>query len=175
MNVKEVIKIRRSIRKFKNIEITDDIIGEIIEAGRLAPSGCNAQPSRYLIIKDKESKEKLKENNIFAQDFVYQAPVIIICCTDLSVYKKSTDFDDTNKVRAIRDLSIASSYLDLRAVELGLGTCYIGDIDKVRVKEVLEISKDYIVLFALIFGYPDESPQARPRHDINEILIKYVL
>ncbi|MFH1222476.1 MAG: nitroreductase family protein, partial [Candidatus Micrarchaeota archaeon] len=112
MDVKKAIEQRRSIRKYQNTKVPDSIIRELIDAARLAPSGNNAQPSRYLIVKDKNTKKKLKENKIFEQEFVYSAPVIIVCCTDPNAYKKRIEeYDDQNEIRAIRDLSIASSFL----------------------------------------------------------------
>ncbi len=138
MDVIKAIEDRRSIRNYEDKEISDDLIREVIDAARLAPSGNNTQPSTYYAIKDSEIKSRLKENNVFAQDFVYTAPVIIVCCADPTKYTKHVEGrDSTNEMRAIRDLSIASSYLVLRATELGLGTCYVGWLKAEKIKEFL--------------------------------------
>jgi nitroreductase len=172
MDVKNAIEKRRSIRKYKDKDVPEYLIKQVIDAARLAPSGNNAQPSRYFIIKDDETKKMLKKNKIFMQGFVYEAPVTIVCCADPHAYKKSvTGFDMTNDTRAIRDLSIAASFLVLRATELGLGTCFVGWVDKEKIKDVLNIPKEYIVPYVITLGYPDEKPAKRPRKNIKEILL----
>ncbi len=144
---------------------------ELIKAARLAPSGNNTQPSRYFIVNSPAIKEKLKDKKIFKQDFVYTAPAIIICCADYSVYKEKVGgWDDLNKNRATRDLSISSGFLVLRAVELGLGTCYVGWIEKEKIKEVLNIPRNYIVPYVVTVGYPAEQPEPTPRKSIDESL-----
>ena len=101
MDVKEAISKRRSIRKYQRKEVPLDLIRELIDAARLAPSGSNAQPCRYYLVKDKETREKLKENQIFEQDFVYQAPVLIVCCSDLQSYRQGIKgWSEENENRA---------------------------------------------------------------------------
>jgi len=168
--VKKFIEGRRSIREYKDKAVSDDLIKEVIDAARLAPSGNNAQPSEYLVIKNSETKNKLRENRIFAQDFVYKAPVIIVCCTNPDAFVKSHKFDDYNNTRAVRDISIASSYLVLRATELGLGTCYIGWLDKEKIKGVLGIPKKCLVPYVITLGYSAEKPQMRQKKRLDEIV-----
>jgi len=182
MKVEEAIKTRRSIRKYQAKQVPDDLINELIEAARLAPSAYNAQPSRFFIIKDENLKEKLRENDVFKQPFVYDSPLIIICCADPDVYPKDRTGPVTNKAGevaggtgAVRDLAFASQNLVLRATELGLGTCYIGlfNRDKEEIKEVLNIPKSFILAFAIIAGYPNEKPNQTPRKKISEIILNH--
>ena len=174
MNVKTTIAKRRSIRKYKDKEVSNVLIKELINAARFAPSGNNAQPARYFIVKDKNIKSELKKNKIFKQDFVYSAPVIIVCCGNPKAYprvKFEAGFDDSFVIRAIRDVAIAAQNLVLRATELGLGTCYIGWRHKDRIKKVLGIPKNYVVPFVITVGYPDERMKTRPRKDLKELLL----
>jgi len=172
MDVKKAIEKRRSIRKYQDKEISDDLIKELIDAARLAPSGLNTQPSKYLVVKDSEIKNKLRENGIFSQDFVYQASAIIVCCADPGAYKeRSEKFDNPNEIRAIRDLSIASSFLVLRATELGLGTCYVGWINREKIRDILDIPRDYRIPYVITVGYPAEQPESTSRKNIDEILL----
>ncbi|MBW2990481.1 nitroreductase family protein [Candidatus Woesearchaeota archaeon] len=175
MDVKKAIAGSRSIRAYKDKPVSDDLIKELIDAARLAPSGNNAQPWMFKIIKSKQEKDELKKKKIFVQDFVYTAPVIIICCTNPNAFPKAKfvdGIDDPNKVRAIRDLSIACQNLVLRATELGLGTCYVGWMEKEKVKDVLGIPKHLIAPYAITVGYAAESPGPRPRKNVDEILLK---
>ena len=180
MEVQEAIKKRRSIRKYLAKEVPDDLINELIEAARLAPSAYNAQPWKFFIVKDAELKQKLKKENIFKQPFIYESPVIIICCANPDVYPKermesvySNPSVIAGEVGAVRDLSIACQNLVLRATELGLGTCYIGLVnrEKIKTKEILNIPKNYVVAFTIITGYPDENPKPTPRKNPEEIIM----
>lgn len=174
MGVKAIIIKRKSIRRYKNKNVSVALIKELINAARLAPSGRNAQPSKYFIVKDSDTKRKLKKGKIFKQDFAYKAPIIIICCGDPKAYPKAKfepGYDIPYKIKAIRDVSIAAQNLVLRATELGLGTCYIGWMHKERVKGILGIPKNYVVPFAITLGHPAENPKARPRKDLREFLL----
>ena len=174
MEVKDAIRNRRSVRKYQDKVVPEDILMELIEAARLAPSGNNTQPWKYKIISDTEEKELLKSNNIFKQDFVYTAPALILCCADPSKYpSKEFDkkLDDQNMMRAFRDLGISSQNLVLRATELGLGTCYIGWMDKPKIKEIFNLPDKYIVPYVITVGYPAENPAERQKKNIDEILL----
>jgi len=180
MTLKQIIEKRRSVRKFKDEKIQEDLVNELIDAARLAPSACNAQPTRFILIQDNKTKELLKENNIFRQAFVYDAPLIIVCLGDASVFPNETlkkhygsfDKEVLGDVGAIRDVAIATQNLVLMAIELGLGTCYIGLVDRKKIKEILEIPKNYVLPFVIVAGYPDESPKASARKSTKEIIIK---
>ncbi len=172
MDVKEAIAKRRSIRKYQRKEVSADLIREVVDAARLAPSASNAQPCRYYVIKDDETKERLKENQIFQQDFVYQAPVLIVCCSDVQSYRQGVKgWSEENEHRALRDLSIASAFLVLRATELGLATCYVGWMKKDKIKEVLDLPRSYMVPFVVAVGYGNEKPGPLPKRSMDEVLL----
>jgi nitroreductase len=181
MEVKKAIETRVSIRKFKDKEIPNALMYELLEAARFAPSAYNAQPWRFVIIKEKETKEALKKNDAFQQKFVYEAPVILICCADPEVFPNerlentySNPDEIANKVGAVRDLTIAVQNLILRAAELGLGTCYVGLIKRTTIKKILGIPEHYILPYLIILGYPDEAPKASPRKAQNDLIIKEI-
>jgi nitroreductase len=171
MDVKEAISKRRSIRKYQRKEVPLDLLRELIDAARLAPSGSNAQPCRYYLVRGNEAKEKLRENQIFQQDFVYQAPALIVCCSDVQSYPQGIKgWSEENENRALTDLSIASAFLVLRATELGLATCYVRWMKKDKIKDVLDIPRHYMVPFVIAVGYANEQPKPLPRKSIDEIL-----
>lgn len=181
MNVKEAIEKRRSVRKYTDEKIPENLVDELIEAARLAPSAYNAQPSRFVVAQTKEIKETFKKNNIFRQSFVYDAPLIIFCFGDPDVYPKdrlesiySNPQEIAGETGAVRDVSIAAQNLVLMASELGLGTCYIGLVARNKIKEILEVSANYVLPFVIIAGYPAENPAPTPRKNIKEIFIKKV-
>ena len=169
MEVHEAIKNRRSIRKYKDREISSQLINELLEAARLAPSAYNAQPWKFLVVNDKKIINELRENKIFFQDFVYNSPVIIICCADIDSYPVRAKDNFALRELAIGDLAFASENLILQATELGLGTCYIGLFDKEKIKKILNIPEKYIVKYAIIAGYSDEEPKPTPRKSLDDI------
>jgi len=89
LTVPETIQKRRSIRSFKQVSIPDEIIIEILEAARLAPSGSNSQPWRFVVVTDAEEKKELRRL-CFDQAFIEEAGVVIVFCADLSVYSGKT-------------------------------------------------------------------------------------
>ena len=155
MDFTDVIRSRRSIRKFKPDSVSDEMINEILEAARIAPSGSNLQPSRFIVVKSAGGREKLKECTPLP--FVHNAPVTIVCLADtgafsgrdarMSELREAGAFIDTPldgegfaqamKSRAVMSEADAAAYLKfnaaiaidhmtLRAVDLGLGSCWIG-------------------------------------------------
>jgi nitroreductase len=89
LNTKDAIEQRRSIRRFKPDPIPDEQIMALLDAARLAPSGSNAQPWRFKIVKDQGTKEKLAQAG-YNQAFIADAPVVIICCADIKGYLDGT-------------------------------------------------------------------------------------
>jgi len=169
MDVEEAINRRRSIRKWQDKEIPDEIINQLLDAARRAPSAHNVQSHRYFVAKTKDIS-KLVENGAFKRSFVGEAPLIIVCCADPSKYPESTEVDETPEHYAYIDLSIAASFLVLQATELGLGSVFIAWIYRDKIREVLNIPEGYIIPFVIPIGYPDENPPERPRKSLDEIV-----
>ena len=102
LTVAKAIRQRRSIRRFLEKPIPPEIIDQMLEAARLAPSGSNRQPWRFLVITDPEEKARLRQICL-DQAFIEQAPVVFVCCADLVAYsqpsrlKRAQEFID-NKV-----------------------------------------------------------------------------
>lgn len=85
LNVLEAIKARRSIRKFAPTDVPDEVIEQILEAARLAPSAGNRQPWRFVVVRDREVRKELREI-CMGQKFIEEAPVVIVCFGDLDSY-----------------------------------------------------------------------------------------
>jgi nitroreductase len=84
--LREIIFRRRSIRRFKSDPIPRDLVLELIEAARLAPSASNRQPWRFYVVADEVARERLRSSGAVQQKFVLEAPVCIVCCADMSLY-----------------------------------------------------------------------------------------
>jgi nitroreductase len=166
MSVLEVIQKRRSLRKYKGNSIPEDVLQRVLEAARLAPSGKNYQPWKFIIVQDKELKEKLAQASA-EQFFMAEAPIIIVGC----------GFPDDSYSRMGRymkswpvDVTIALEHLILQAAEEGLGTCWIGSFEETEVKSILNIPENVRVLALIPLGYPDETPPYRGRKRLDEIV-----
>ncbi len=171
MDVNEAISRRKSIRKWQDKEVAGEIITELLDAARRAPSAKNVQSHRYFVVKGK-TKDKLVAAGAFKQPFLKDAPAIIVCIADPTQYPQSVDVDETPEHYAYIDLSIAASFLVLRATELGLGTVFVAWIYRDKIREALDIPENYIIPFVLPIGYPDEDPPAKPRKSLEEIVIQ---
>jgi nitroreductase len=166
MSVLEVIQKRRSVRKYKENPIPEEVLLRVLEAARLAPSGKNFQPWKFIIVKDKALKEKLARASA-GQFFIAKAPIIIVgcgfpdnCYARMGRYMKSWSVDVT----------IALEHLILQAQEEGLGTCWIGSFEEEEVKAILNVPEEVKVLALTPLGYPDEIPPFRGRKSLDEII-----
>lgn len=166
MSVLEVIAKRRSIRKYKPNSIPEQVLARVLEAARLAPSGSNLQPWKFIVVKNQALKQKLAEASR-RQFFIAEAPVIIVACgypdncyPRMGRYMKSWPVD----------VAIALEHLILQAAEEGVGTCWVGAFEEEEVKKILSIPEEIKVLALTPLGYPAEEPTARPRKSLEEIV-----
>jgi nitroreductase len=169
MDVKKAIEVRRSIRRFKEKEVPDRVISEVIDAARRAPSGRNLQPWRFLVVKSKRNLLKFKKYGVFFQEEMHQAPVVIVCCVKKNPYSIHSIRRLEREMPHI-NLSIASAFLVLRATELGLGTCFVAWADKEKIRKILSIPKDFMIPYVIVMGYPNENPDPRGRKELKEIM-----
>jgi nitroreductase len=200
LTTKESIERRRSIRKFKDKSVPEEHIMELIEAARLAPSGCNAQPWRFKIVKDNETKMKLVEAS-HNQTFIGQAPVVLVCCADVSDYidGSASGIQDLGKIGAVEDnivniicrnvdemkkmsiseisqriaanVAIAIEHIALRALDFDLGTCWIRALEEDKIRDIFGWDENIYPVALLPVGYPDEDPAPRKRLKIEDIII----
>jgi nitroreductase len=201
LTTKDATEKRRSIRKFKRDLVPDEHIMALIEAARLAPSASNTQPWRFKIVSDEETKAKLAVA-AYHQSFVAQAPVVLVCCADLQGYfegitARSQEFGkegalEETMVRVLREraeqlkmmnvqdlapgiafnVAIAIEHIVLRALDFGLGSCWVRMIDEQKIKDIFGWGNSMHVVALLPLGYPDEAPAPRKRRTIEEIVLK---
>jgi len=163
MDVSEAIEVRRSIRKYNNIEIEDGKLDKILESARIAPSAANRQEWKFVVVKDADIRMKLVEA-CNGQKFVAEAPVLIAACST-----ESEKIMPCGQYAYTVDLSIALSFMILQATELELGTCWLGAYNENMVKTILNIPDDIKIVGMITVGYSDENPDARPRKTTEEI------
>ena len=166
LEVLGAMKTRRSIRKFKPTPIPSDVIQKILSAARLAPSANNAQPWKFIIVRDEDLKIKLTQacNN---KKWIAEAPVVIVACgfpDEADAYMGG--YMNSYPV----DVAIALDHLVLSATDVGLGSCWIGRFKEEKVKDLLEIPPDVRVVALIPLGYPNEEPEPSGRKNLSEIV-----
>jgi nitroreductase len=149
MDFTTVIKTRRSIRSYADKPIPDDVLGRVLEAARIAPSACNFQPWRFVVVKDAAARAQLAKL-AHGQQFVAKAPAVIVCCGKRYPQSYSWIGDDLYLI----DLGIAIDHLALAARNEGLGTCWIGSFDDQPIKKLLAVPADHDIIMMLLVGYP---------------------
>ncbi len=159
MSLIDSILTRRSIRRYENKDIPEEMLHQILEAGRQAPSAANMQPVRFVILKDYEAKRKLS-NRRFSR-FIKDSPVVIAGCANVGHIL-------TGKW-AIVDATIAMQNMVVAAWALGIGSCWIGSFDEKKVKQLLNIPKSWKVVALITFGYPDEQPKQKRKKRLEKL------
>jgi len=174
MEIMEAIRTRRSIRKFKDEKIAQEVLDEIFEAARYAPSWANTQSWEFILVRDQATKsaisELLSQGNP-ARSAVKEAPVLVVVCGRKGVsgfYKgsQSTTLGDWLTF----DAGLVSATLNLAAHAKGLGTVHVGFFDIPAVTSLLSVPDDVQVVEILPLGYPDQSPSAPRRREAREFI-----
>ena len=153
MDVVSAIKKRRSIRNYSDKAVEDSKIQLLLELASQAPSVSNRQEWRFVVVRAKEARLALSQA-AKNQKFVGEAPVVIVACADTDKHIMTC-----GQLCYPIDVAIAIDHMTLVAVELGLGTCWIGAFHEEQVKEVLNIPTHIRVVEMLAVGYPSEYPQ----------------
>ncbi|MFO8090522.1 MAG: nitroreductase family protein [Desulfatiglandaceae bacterium] len=170
----ELLKTRRSIRKYENREVPQADLQKIFEAVQWSPSWANTQCWEIVAVKDRNVKEKLRATlppkNPAAQA-VQDAPVVIALCAgkNKSGYYKgeaSTSFGDW----LMFDLGLATQSLCLAACELGLGTVVVGMFDHKAAREILSVPDDHELMVLIPLGFPAHSSAAPNRRAVDEFV-----
>ena len=198
MELSDVIASRRSIRKFKQDDITADTVNQLLDAARLAPSVSNTQPARFIVVQSPAAKEALGRCTPYK--FIVKAAVIFVCCADLTANTtkdvrvgellqegafEGVDVDvsgamaassvmDAEAIKAYltMNVAIAVEHIVLKAVDLGLGSCWVGKFDRGKVNDELALDENIFPVVLLPVGYPDQSPKARPRLPLDKYILK---
>ena len=169
--VLEAIRKRQSVRSYQDKEIPEEILQQILEAGRLAPSAKNTQSWKFIVVKDKDLRKKLVPA-CKNQEFVGEASVVIAGCGT------NPDYVMSNGEHAYSiDLAIALDHMSLEATSLGLGTCWIGAFYQDQVKEILGVPEGVRITSLMPLGYPEKLGTKTERKPLSEIICydKYTL
>lgn len=163
MDLFDAIKNRRSIRRFEDRPVPEDLIIKIIEAGQWAPSACNRQDWKFIIVDSAEVKEKLLSET--TAHFVGKAPLLIFV-----VYSNRTD--NLEYKDHLLSAAMAIQNMQLAAHALGVGSCCVNNLPvKSRLKKILNIPRHYDPVSLVCLGFPEAVPKPLKRKEnLNEII-----
>ncbi|MDI6737652.1 MAG: nitroreductase family protein [Nanoarchaeota archaeon] len=157
MGIRETILARSSIRKYQDRKVPLEVIGEIMEHARLAPSAGNSQNWRFVIVLDREKREKIAEAS--NKPWMKEAPAHIAVC---NYSKKLTSlYAEAGKMFSIQDCAIIASYIQLLAVDKGLSTCWVGAMDEFKIGLLLKCPEDVSVEAIITLGYSAEEEEKK--------------
>lgn len=167
MDFMEVIKGRRSIRKFKDKTLDKSLINDLINAAQFAPSAGNLQARDFIIVMDKKTKQLLAQA-AFGQSFIEQAPVVIVVVA--SIDRSSRVYRSRGELYAVQDASCGIENLLLAAHSMGLGACWVGAFDDNMVCKLLGIPDKSLPAAIIPVGYPAEEPAMPPRVPLEKLV-----
>ncbi len=170
----EIAKSRQSVRAYKDKPVEKDKIMRCLEAARIAPSACNSQPWKFIVVDDTELKNLIADatNNraLPLNHFTKQAPVHVIVVREKANTTSKMGEIIRNKTFTLIDVGIATEHFCLQAETEGLGTCILGWFNEKLVKELLSIPKNKRAELIITVGYPvSDEKREKKRKDLEDI------
>ncbi len=174
-DIMETILGRRSVRRYQEKDIPDEVLNNVLEAARWAPSWANTQAWEFVVVKDRSIKEQIQatvNNRNPSYLALVNAPVLLVVCGQL---KKSGYYNDQDPTKFgsewfMYDLGLATQNLCLAAHDSGLGTVIVGLFDHDRVGEAINLPANHEVLVLIPLGYPDQKPKPPKRRERDEFV-----
>ncbi len=175
MAILDIIKQRKSVRKYLDKPIDRDKIELCIEAARLSPTADNLRPWRFIVLDDRELIQKLTDavcTGICRRTrFIGNAAALVIILADLNIVIHRLGAAIFGTQHYLLDIGIAGEHIVLQAQELGIGTCWINLFNAKAARKVLKIPQKYRVVSLIAMGYPAEgATRNRPDHTMEKIL-----
>ena len=166
MSFAELVRARYSVRAYRPDSVPDDLLAQVLEAGRLAPTAANRQPIRILVIHTAGREAEL--GRLYAKDWFTAAPVILGVC---SVAREAWVREKIDgRSYADIDAAIVMDHLVLAATDLGLGTCWIASVDPAVARDVLGLPDDVEPLLFTPLGFPADAPGPKERRPLADLV-----
>ncbi len=172
----EVIVSRQSDRKYSSDQIEKEKLDRILEAGRMAPSACNAQPWKFIVVTEPTLLQKIAEaasaKLLGMNSFVGQAPLLLVVIREQPNFSSKVGGTIKNRDYSLIDIGIASENICLQAKSEGIGSCMIGWFDEKIVKNLLKIPRTKRVELIITLGY-SLSEQREKKRKPAEVTVSY--
>jgi nitroreductase len=160
-----LLKGRRSIRRYRPDPVPDEMVEQLLEAGQWAPSASNRQPWAFIVVRDETIRQQIARYAAYyfiRWAHVAEAPLLIVLCGDARnpVYRRFLH----------EDVGLAGGQMMLQAKALGLGSCWIGALDRKAIASILKLPDHLEIVGLLTVGFPAEAPPPPPRKPLAEIV-----
>lgn len=175
----DLLNQHRSIRKFTDQPVSQEIINTLVQAGQAAATSSFIQACTVIQVNDKENRTKLAEC-AGGQVYVEQAPVFLVLCADMKRHQLACEMNQAEMksgfteqfITATVDVGLLAQNLTIAAESLGLGAVYIGGLRNqiARVADLLELPELVYPVFGICLGYPDQNPEVKPRLPVTVAL-----
>lgn len=169
-----LVQQRQSDRAYLDKPVEAEKIERILEAARLAPSACNAQPWKFIVVTDASKRMEVAEataNKVLSMNhFARQAPVQLVLVEESANFTSTVGGWMTNKYYPHIDLGIVASHVCLAAADEGLGSCMLGWCDEKKVRKALQIPKGKRVMLVILIGYSAQPLRPKKRKPISDIV-----
>ena len=173
MTFLELARTRQSDRAFTTQAVSREDLLTCVQAAQLAPSACNSQPWKFVIIDDAELVKQvgamISNNPLGINKFAETAPVLVAVVEEPAVLMAKAQNQIPNDRWAKFDLGSATEHFCLQAAELGLGTCIMGAFDTEAINAVLDLPEDRNVFIMLAVGYPSGNTRTKVRKEVDKI------
>ena len=160
-----LLKERRSIRVYKPDPVPAEMLEQILEAGRWAPSASNRQPWAFVVVQDPEIRRQVASHAAYyfvRWAHVSEAPLLLVLCGNRKsgIYRQFLH----------EDIGLAGGQMMLQAHALGLGTCWIGGLDRKAISGILKVPDEWETVGLLTVGFPAESPRPARRRAMADMV-----
>lgn len=171
MEFQELILKRQSDRKYLPTPVEEDKILKCIDAARLSPSACNAQPWTFVVVEEDNLRLEVEKaaSGMGMNNFAVQAPVIIAIVLEKPNFTSKIGSVIKDKEYPLIDIGIAANQFCLQAAELGLGTCILGWFDEKKIKKLLNVPSSKRIPILITLGYSDARLRGKTRKPIDKM------
>ncbi|MFO7754829.1 MAG: nitroreductase family protein [Bacteroidales bacterium] len=170
----ELIRRRQSDRGYLDREVEQEKLDRILEAGRLAPSACNSQPWKFIVVNEPGMRKTVAEatsaKELGFNKFIDQAPVLLVIIREKPKLISQIGGSIKNKDYSVIDTGIAAENICLQATAEGLGTCILGWFDEKKVKKVLQVPDNKRAELVITIGYPSKGYRQKKRKEPSELI-----
>ena len=167
MTFQEILERRQSVRKYQEKPVEKEKIEKLVESVHMAPSACNSQPWKLIIVDEPELKNEVAKATfstaISFNKFATEAPVIAVLVIEKAKLIAQIGGKVKDQEYAQYDIGIAAAHFCLQATELGLGTCMLGWFDEKKIKQLLHIPEKRKIGLLITVGYPPDDYKMRKK------------
>ncbi len=170
-----LVRRRCSVRAYEDRPVAEEALRRCLEAARLSPSACNAQPWRFIVVDEPELKDRVATCTVGGvvpmNAFARQAPVLVVVVMERANFTSRFGSVVKGKSFPLIDIGIAAEHFCLQATEEGLGTCIVGWFDERGIRRLLGVPRRSRPILVLTLGYPADAPnRSKKRKPLAEIV-----